>query len=204
LSKQRPCAVPLEDLVAHWEAAEAERSPDTSWHIATCTGCQERLAYLSEMAELARGADLLEPPPWVVARAVRIAARPRAEAPRRPRLLHALLVPWSGRAAGGLAAAGQRRGPAAGAQMLFNAEGVDIDLRIVEAGQGAVRVLGQIFVDDAPGGQPARIHLVAGEEARTCEADEHGDFTLGPVPRGTYQLRAQYGDLDVLIDPLIL
>lgn len=202
MSKQQPCAMPLEDLVAYWEAGEEGRSPDAGRHVAACTMCRERLAYLSDLAELARGADLLEAPPWVMASAVRIASQ-RVEAPRRLRPLRALLVPWSGQAAGGLAMAGQRRGLASGTQMLFSAEGVDIDLRAVEAGQGNVRVLGQILGADPPGDR-TRIRLIAGEQVQTCEADEHGDFALGPVPRGAYRLRAEYGDLDVLIDPLIL
>ena len=82
-------------------------------------------------------------------------------------------------------------GTLSGQQIVVTAEGLDIVLDVLDRGDGSevddgvVRVRGEV-VD---GGEPLAIQLlVDGREVALAAVDELGEFDLGDVPRGSYEL----------------
>lgn len=137
-------------------------------------------------------------------------ARVLALWPARPPLAEAAAAGWRlVRAAlgfdswaGGPLAAGLRGGlPDATHQLVYTAEGRDIELR-VEGLPSGYRVTGQLLGPDERG----RVELVpaAGGEAAEVAIDDFGEFRFEPLPAGHYQLTVRASDLAIELPPLEL
>ena len=167
-----------------------------------CAACERELAAFADLRRIARSDALEHPPAAVLARAQRIpeAGRGRSVA-RLAGALAALVfdtlsdpLPRGARAAG-----------APSRQMLFRALDYDIDVRVIGAGPGRVRVSGQILP-----GAARPIDAVAGLEVALLDAstfsvattNELGEFDFGPRDEGDYTLSVETGEERLLVDPL--
>ena len=202
----KPCSVSLEDLTHFWEIGQPADGSDLAMHATSCSTCKQRLDFLTKVAELTHNDTLVEPPIWVVSRAVRLGRQPRPAQKEPRRLLRAVLAPWL-HPTGGLALAGQLRGSDATEHLLYVAANVEIDLQIKETEDGTrVTLLGQILATEpTTRGLPVRINITAPDgQPFSCQADEHGDFRLDGLPRGICTLHAIDDDREVLIEHLPL
>lgn len=94
-------------------------------------------------------------------------------------------------------AAGLRSTGSATRQLVFSAEGRDVDLRITPQGaQFAIR--GQVLGPD-DGGTVALVAEKDVEPAQECLLDSFGEFHLGSVAPGRYTLRLQLPAHEVLL-----
>lgn len=84
-------------------------------------------------------------------------------------------------------------------QMLFNADGFDIDLRIEFVGESCV-VTGQVF-PDCPG---AEITLSSQEASEKVTLNDMGEFSFVPVKTGEYSLRIRNDEVDLAINNIPL
>jgi hypothetical protein len=159
-------------------------------HLATpCRICQAELEYFRGILRLLRDEQLSEPPAAVVARAARLYKHfPRRPEERRlPRLVASLV--FDSRLMPGLMAA---RGPAKERQVLYHAEGLDIDLQMTsETGEGHVLLMGQVLpTHDGPSQVPGyRVSLLREDEVvASVTADELGAFVLRALPADEYEV----------------
>lgn len=141
-----------------------------------------------------------------------------------PALMHAAIGLWSARPgepmraalrrvaavlsldswAAGATALGLRSARSATRQLLYSAEGCDIDLRISPAGE-AWALAGQVLgpydsggVELAPSGEGAGPAPVTQRTA----LDNLGEFRLDGVAGGVYELRLQLGAHEVVLPPI--
>ena len=88
-------------------------------------------------------------------------------------------------------------------QMLFSAEGRDIDLRIAPCA-GHFSLMGQIFGPDRGG----TVELTGGAtdgtplHPRIAEFDEFGEFRLDGLPLGQYRITLHVSDAEIELPPL--
>lgn len=168
------------------------------------------------LQQLKRSLQLPDAPESWITRAVSlsVAAGPAQPADRLTqvlgvglRRLHAVLGfdSWAAPAL----ALGVRSASATTRHLLFNAEGRDVDLRIVEA-DGSYELSGQILGPDEAGmvtahypaaGDGSTIDAVAGPQAAL---DEMGEFRLAGVRPGPLLLRLQVGGDEVVLPLIVL
>lgn len=169
-----------------------------------------------EFAELARRASALpDAPPALVRRAIaawnpapsvsEAAAVLRAGARAVLRQLAAVLT-FDSWAASPLAAG--LRGPGQTTrQLLFSADGRDVDLRISPAEDNRFVLTGQVFGPDDTG--IARLQAHAADNASPAPEqqgllDDMGEFRLPAVAAGRYVLSLQLGDDEIVLPPIDL
>lgn len=177
--------------------AEADRA---RLHLATCDRCAADLAWIERTLLLMQTDDSKDAPTWVINRAARIfpALQPRGTESGWRQAIRALLTFDSRQQ---LPALGLRSsGTIPARQLLYSAEGRDIDVRVTPEGSKR-RLEGQILGEDAAG----RVLLNAGD-AVAAEADINslGEFVLPPVAPGHYAMTLRLPDVDVAIDDLVL
>ena len=174
----------------------AEQQAPLRAHVAGCARCVADLAWLDRTITAMRTDDAEDAPSHVVARAVR-AFRPTDSASPPDawrRVIAALLFDSRQQPlAQGVRAGG---GEAATRQLLYNAEGYDLDLRIVPAGD-AWQVSGQVLGPCA-GGRAALDGPAVVEATLTllCE------LSLPPVPAGSYTLTVRLDGVEIVLPGL--
>ncbi len=146
---------------------------------------------------------LVEAPSHLLARADAM-WRPR-DAAARPRLasllkrLHARLASDSGLLPP--LVPGLRSAQAGPRQLVFSADGVDIDLRVVADGEpGRAWLHGQVFAD----GEGGAVWIRGEAGSHSAAIDGFGEFRLGPLEAGDYQLGVERDDWVVELPGLAL
>jgi anti-sigma factor RsiW len=164
-------------------------------HLAGCTGCANRVTRLERIITSLRTDALEDAPADAQARAARLLmAQPAAERPGlRRRLLAALRFDSAERPV----AMGARAGQPPARQLLFLAEGTELDLRIAQA-DALWAVSGQLL-GPAEGGE---VSLQGPAAAWSVALNELGEFALPPVPSGSYILAVRMLDLDIEVPNL--
>ena len=147
------------------------------------------LAWLQALATFRRAMPL-EAPPERVRETLRTHFRRWAEGRRRPSLFQRLAAQLTFDSRLQPALAGARGRPAASGQLLYTTDRMDIELHLLPAGPGQVRILGQALARD-PNLNVAdcAVQLLAGErEIGLTSTSTLGEFTFESVPGGDYTL----------------
>jgi hypothetical protein len=188
LSRHIPFAI-LADL------AEGRREPDTrqAAHLARCERCAADRRWLEQAITLMRTDNSVDAPAHVIARAARL-VRPREPAPSALRRILASLAFDSTQMQ---PAFGLRAGQAVARQLLFNAEGRGIDLRISGSGD-SWSVAGQVL---GPCQRGSALLRGAGIDVQ-ADLNDLCEFVLPPVAAGTYTLTLRLGDTEVEVERL--
>jgi hypothetical protein len=159
-------------------------------HTAACSHCAAEVNGIARVIGLMRTDTAEDPPAQVVDLAVDLFRTRRAPVTVRRRLPAALRFD-SWRA---LPQAGMRGGTRSERQLLFNAEGFDVDVRITRSGE-VWTIAGQVLGPEQ-GGQV----VLQGESGTLQSAlTELNEFKLSPVPSGTYTLIVQLSSVEVEI-----
>jgi hypothetical protein len=193
-------------------------------HITACARCSGEAARLEHLIRLMRTDTAEDAPPSVIAGAVHLfyerASPPLASSGRRRRILAVLRFDSLGLAP----AFGMRSGEPSARQILFHAEVHDIDLRIEPAPEDwtssgslpgqpgdvfhtrqppdlAWIVSGQVLGETSAGGQ---VKLTSATSEGQARLNEQNEFTLPPVPSGSYQLILHLTNVDVEVNELKL
>jgi hypothetical protein len=164
-------------------------------HTAGCARCAAQFTWLARVIALMRADKGDDPPAQVVARAVdlfrmRGTLDPVGVRQRRLAALH--FDSW--RTAPPL---GVRGGARLDRQLLFNAEGCDVDVRIRRFGE-VWAVAGQVLGPD----QSGQVTLQGASSTLQGVLNEMSEFTLSPVSPGTYTLIVQLPSVEVEINGL--
>ncbi len=166
-------------------------------HVQACSNCSAQLARMERTINLMRADTAEDAPRGVVSSVVNMFRQRAAES--KPSLARRVLAALSFDSALGQPAYGVRSGQATARQMLYSAGDNDLDLRITPTGETWV-VSGQVL-GQCTGGSVELRGLNA--EAATA-LNELCEFTLPPLPTGTYTLRLLLNDVEVEVPELQL
>jgi anti-sigma factor RsiW len=161
-------------------------------HTASCGRCAAELAWIEQVIDLMRTDETVDPPPEVIALAVGL-----FESQKTPRIsslrqrLRAVLRFDSARPA--LAPALRSRVPLE-RQLIFEAEGFNLDLRVRPEGPMWL-IFGQVF--GAAGGGLVQLNGPTG--TTQTDLNNLSEFRLPAVPAGSYNLTLRLESVDVEI-----
>jgi hypothetical protein len=187
----------LADL-AEKRTATDERS-ELMTHISTCTKCRDELQRLEQLMMLMKTDTEPDAPRDLIAYAVNIfAQRGESGAPSILRRIVAALTFDS--SANLVPAFGLRSGQVASRQLVFSAEGNDVDLRLTPLKDQWV-VAGQLLGQDCGAGE---VRLEGETRSAAAPLNELCEFTLPPVPSGSYKLFLRLGNIEVEVPQLEL
>lgn len=203
--KAHPAFETLLDFVEN-RLSQATRQQVMEHLASPCVVCQADVQAISDLLYLLQAEPLSEAPSATLRRAIRLfrrlQERPRTDT--RLRLI-AHLVFDSRLVPSALAAA---RGVGGERQMLYTAEGLDIDLQVnAENDQRTIRLMGQVMpVDDDPRQVQGRLVRLRQEDevAATATTDELGTFSFRAITPGDYELWLELPHVEVWIPYLAL
>jgi anti-sigma factor RsiW len=158
-------------------------------HVSACSRCAEQVAWLDRVIGLMRTDDAEDPPSDAIERVKRMFRTPATPNRPAPQQIRAVLRFDSAKLPQAL---GMRAGQAGVRQLLFYAEGYDLDLRITPA-DAMWAVSGQMLGPDASG--QVELRGQAGPVAATL--NDLSEFTLPPVPSGSYTLILHLADAEI-------
>jgi hypothetical protein len=155
-------------------------------------------------ALLKAGQGLTSAPAHLLARADAI-WRPRERTAARPAAAGALRQLWAllrtDSAGQGALALGLRQAAAGSRQMMFSADGVDVDLRITDDQEpGRARLHGQVFAS----GEGGLVWLAGDAGLQSVAIDAFGEFRTGPLEPGRYRIGVERDDWVVELPPIEL
>jgi hypothetical protein len=155
----------------------------------------------ADLARRLRDSRTLEAPPSHVLQRAFDVWRPRP-APS-PGLLQRLVAALRFDSASTPALAhGVRSAGAAPRQLLYSAEGHDIDLRIEPRPDGSATLRGQVLGPSIAGHAALQRSGVAGPWQAESALDDLGEFGFDPVPPGEYSLALELGAVCIDLPPI--
>jgi hypothetical protein len=163
-------------------------------------------AHLQHTIALMRTDASEDAPAHVVNRASRllrqrklsVASQPQPGTVERPSVLHRILAALTFDSAV-TPAFGLRSGASQQRQVLFSAEGSDLDIRIADSGAGFA-VSGQVLGPEAQGA----VTLANESVSVRAVLNDLGEFALTIVPAGRYTLTLHYGNTEIEVPELEL
>lgn len=173
-------------------ASDRER---LSEHLADCQSCSAKLNQLSHVFGLMRTDTEPDAPRDVVARAIDL-----FQSAARQSVIRRVLAILSFDSLNLAPAFGTRSGGGSSRQMVFNAEGTDIDLHITSQDNGWA-ISGQVFGDEC---QKGEVEIGGETLSYSVALNDSCEFALPVVPSGNYQLRLKWADTEVEIPRLDL
>ncbi len=186
----------LADLAENRALAE-ERTASMA-HLSACSHCAADLQRVGQVLELMRTDTATDAPRDVLAYARNIF---RGSQLSEPSLLRRIVAALSFDSSLNRAPAfGVRSGQATSRQLLYSAEQSDIDLRISSQDDQWI-VAGQLLGQDCVGG---RVEIEGESGLAVAALNELCEFTLPPLPPGSYTLRLLLRDAEVEIPQLEL
>lgn len=164
-------------------------------HTANCARCAAQFTWLARVIALMRADKAGDPPAQVVARAVDLFGMRRTLDPVAVRQRRTAALRFDNWRTG--PALGVRGGARPERQLLFNAEGFDIDVRISRRGE-VWAVVGQVLGPE----QSGQVTLRGASSTLQDVLNELSEFKLSPVSPGTYTLIVQLPSVEVEITEL--
>jgi anti-sigma factor RsiW len=158
-------------------------------HTMSCAHCAALMTRIERIVAVTGADDTEDVPPHVVARSVRLMRQRSAalQPPSRRRLIATLRFD----SARVRVALGKRSRPSSARQVVFETGQHDVDVRIKSVAVGWV-VWGQLLGPVA-GGQAE----LQGPATVQTELNSQGEFSLSPVPPGTYTLTLRLDDVEI-------
>lgn len=153
-------------------------------------------AEIERMFDLMRSDDMEDAPSYVVSRAKRLMRQKKAGDVAQPNLIQRLVALLKFDSAQAPAAVGIRSVQSDVRQVLYSAEGYDIDLRVMPTGD-TWSVAGQLLGPSAQGQA-----MLQGPATVYTDLNELSEFSLDGVPAGQYTLTLHLEDVDIDIDSL--
>lgn len=161
-------------------------------HLSDCARCVGEMRRLEGLVQLMREDKSVDAPRDVLAYAVNIFQRHRAEV--RSSFVKRIVAALSFDSFDRAPAFGVRSGPGAVRQLLYTAGDNDIDLRVNELEDNRWAIAGQVLGEQCAEGE---ISLHGYEISKSAYLNEQCEFTLPAVPAGAYELFLRLGDVEV-------
>lgn len=167
-----------------------------------CSQCDGDREWYQQVKLIASSDDSIEPPSWVLKRALRVFDTPRERislAGRVGRVVAALVFDSLRQPA----IAGARSSGVEGRQLLYRAEDYSIDVQVAPVDQGSAELTGQILREgeamfESVGG--LRLDLInEGRKTFTAVTNERGEFSIAGVDFGSYDLQVDVNEASITI-----
>lgn len=193
----------LDERLASSSAAVVAAHLDTG-----CSHCASDRAWYESLKRVAASDDSVEPPPWVLKRALRVfeeTGRARTTvASRAGRMIASLLFDSLSRPA----MAGVRSSGTDERQLLYRAGDYSIDLQVTTAGQHHSNLAGQIlregeFSFESVAALPVELSGESGSRYSSVTSDR-GEFSISSLELGTYELRIDARGSQLTIEGLVV
>lgn len=189
----------FEKLIGKFENSLAkDEAEEISQHLFECEKCAAQARKLSDFYSYARAEKNEEVPQATTARLLNIFRAKKAFGAKRRRFSIKLLAQlvfddWE-------TALSERYAAADSRQLLFRADGFELDLRLNFYG-GKCRLSGQVF----PGcGESATVEIFSETTSETIALNEYCEFSFSPLAEGVYGVRFVFGENVVEIENLSL
>ncbi len=184
---------------------EAESAPVAA-HLATdCQTCSETRDWYERMRAITASDESIEPPTWVLKRAVRIFETQH----NRPRLVERI-----GQAVASLvfdslarpAVAGVRSTETTNRQLLYRAGDYSIDLQVAPSDQSRADLIGQVLREDETTFESVsglRLEIArGGQKIYSTVTDAMGEFKVSGMDCDTYDLRVELPEGSITVPQL--
>ena len=198
----------FEQLIDYLDGRLAAATAETvAAHLAAgCSECAASRAWYENTGQLARTDESVEPPQWVVNRAIKIfdGTRGRSALAKRLGTIIATLV-YDSFARPAVAAA--RSTEANDHQLLYRADDYKIDLLMASSDQGT-DMRGQVlreseFLFESTAGIPLEL-VVGGKMVYSTNTNEMGEFRIRAIDSGRYDLRIEAGEVSITVAGLTI
>ena len=198
----------FEQLIDHLDGRlEAAAAETVAEHLVSgCEQCAADRTWYESVRRVTAADDSIEPPPWVLKRAIQVfdGARKRSGLPRRLGDIIANLVFDS---LSGPALAGARAAEAAEHQLLYRADDFNIDL-LLEASEQRMTLRGQILREgeslfESTSGISLEL-IGEGRQVRSVCTNEVGEFTIPAIEFGRYDLRIEADEVTITVAGLAI
>ena len=163
-------------------------------HLSACADCAGKLSRLENVMSLMRTDRSEDAPRDILTYAVNLFR------PLEPSFIRRVVATLSFDSLTVAPAFGMRSGQSQSRQLVYSAEGNDIDLRITLQ-NNQWTVVGQVLRPDCVGGQ---VELEGAGGTTAAALNDMCEFTLPSVPSGNYLLRVKMADLEVEVPQLDL
>ncbi|MGB9179358.1 MAG: hypothetical protein WCB68_08940 [Pyrinomonadaceae bacterium] len=161
---------------------------ETQAHLDECERCAASLSRLQQTIGLMRADNSVDAPRDVLSFAVNLfQARPA-----KHRAVRRVLALLNFDSVQQTPAFGVRSGAQAARQLLYSAGENDIDLRVTQSGEAWV-VSGQVLGECAGG----EVELTGESGEANASLNEQCEFSLAPLPTGSYTLRLRLTDAEI-------
>ena len=189
------------------EKLNAAAAESVAAHLASgCKQCASDRTWYEGFRSAAAADDSVEPPPWVLKRAIKVfeGGRERGGFAARLGAIIATLVYDS---LGGPAPAGARTTEWSDHQLLYRADDFNIDLLVESSGQhmnlrGQILREGESLFESTSG--IALDLLLEGESVQSTHSNEVGEFTIPAIDPGLYDLRIEAGEVSITVTGLAI
>ena len=167
-----------------------------------CSQCKADSAWYLQVKLVAASDDSIEPPAWVLKRALRVFDAPRVRtsiAGKVGRVFASLVFDSLGQPA----LAGARSSGAEGRQLLYRGEDYSIDVHVAPSDQSRAELTGQILREGESMFESVaglELELIRdGGETLSAVTNERGEFTIAGVDFGSYDLRVDVNEASITI-----
>jgi hypothetical protein len=181
---------------------DASAAAAVGMHLASgCAGCEADHNWYERVIRIAASDNSLEPPPWVLKRALKLFENPPA---RRLRTrLGQIIATLVSDSLVRPALAGVRSTETDDRQLLYRAADYCIDLQLVGSAPARTDLTGQILREgemrfESVAGLPLNLTR-SGRTIRTTVTDGVGEFTIPDLPTGQYDLQVDAGEVTITV-----
>ncbi|MGH9824267.1 MAG: hypothetical protein ACREDR_13560 [Blastocatellia bacterium] len=192
---------PSFELLIDFADGVGRKRAGLSKHVTECADCSATLQWYARVREIASTDDSVEPPTWVLRRALRL-----YEDHRKPRLVERL-----GQAIASLVFDSNRRTAVSGVrssageprQLLYTAGSYSVDIQVGPAARNVTDLLGQVLSRDEAGFDSVTgltVQLMSGDRVAQSTLTNHiGEFAIARVKQGEYDLKISLGEDSIVL-----
>lgn len=182
------------------ELADRKATADdrTASHISDCASCSTELHRLEDLITLMREDQSVDAPRDVLAQAINVINRQSAG---RDPILRRVIAALKFDSLTLAPAFGVRSTQTSARQLLYSAEGNDVDLRIAKQEDDRWLVAGQLLAEDCSGGE---IQLEGETQTISAVLNELCEFTLPAVAPGNYRFLLRLANVEIEVPKLDL
>ena len=162
-------------------------------HLWSCRECQVNREFLTGMLGFAARERQYEPPEWAIDNAIKVF---RLKKPSVVRFAQEILATLVYDSFNEPLPAGVRQRDLPARQTLYQAEGLQLDLKVQVTGEDKGLIVGQVVSENADFGvdelEIALSHH--GELIGASSTNAWGEFVFEDLPKGEYELQVQFGE----------
>lgn len=184
------------------------KAASVATHLATsCKACGEKRDWYQQVRLVAASDETVEPPPWVLKRAVRIFDTQRHR-PRLAKRIGEAIASLVFDSFAGPALAGVRSTETAERQLLYRAGDYSIDLQIAPSEHAHADLIGQVLKEsDSSYESVSGLKLDIARDAKvvfSAVTNELGEFKINGMELGVYDLRVELSEGNITVPDLLI